>query len=44
VSGYGQNEDVLRSHEAGFAAHLTKPIPRERLIETMASVVSSPGA
>lgn len=32
-------EDVQRSREAGFADHLTKPIPRERLIESIASVM-----
>ena len=29
LSGYGQEEDIQRSHEAGFAAHLTKPASRE---------------
>ncbi len=38
LSGYGQDEDVQRSREAGFADHVTKPIPRERLIESIASV------
>jgi CheY-like chemotaxis protein len=33
----------LRSHEAGFAAHLTKPVPRERLVESIASVMASLG-
>ena len=28
LSGYGQEEDILRSREAGFAAHLTKPVSR----------------
>jgi CheY-like chemotaxis protein len=26
LSGYGMDEDVRRSEEAGFSAHLTKPI------------------
>ena len=43
LSGYGQEEDILRSHEAGFAAHLTKPIPRERLVESIVSVMSPLG-
>jgi two-component system CheB/CheR fusion protein len=43
LSGYGQQEDILRSHEAGFATHLTKPVPRERLIESIASVMSPLG-
>ena len=29
LSGYGQEEDIQRSREAGFAAHLTKPASRE---------------
>jgi two-component system CheB/CheR fusion protein len=40
LSGYGQEEDIQRSHEAGFAAHLTKPVPRERLVESIASVMA----
>ncbi len=43
LSGYGQEEDVRRSYEAGFAAHLTKPASREALIETIAAVVPSLG-
>ncbi|MGO9264719.1 MAG: ATP-binding protein [Candidatus Binataceae bacterium] len=41
ISGYGQDEDIQRSREAGFADHLTKPTPRERLIESIASVTLS---
>ncbi len=40
LSGYGQEEDIQRSREAGFAAHLTKPVPRERLIQAIAAVAS----
>ena len=43
LSGYGQQQDILRSHEAGFATHLTKPVPRERLTESIASVMASLG-
>jgi PAS domain S-box-containing protein len=32
LSGYGQDEDQRRSEEAGFAAHLVKPVDAERLI------------
>jgi DNA-binding response OmpR family regulator len=31
MSGFGSEEDVRFSHEAGFAAHLTKPIDVGRL-------------
>ena len=41
ISGYGQAEDIRRSREAGFADHLTKPIPRERLVESIASIMLS---
>ncbi len=36
LSGYGQSEDIQRSHEAGFAAHLTKPASRNAVIEAVA--------
>ena len=38
LSGYGQGEDIQRSHEAGFAAHLTKPASRKAVVEAIASV------
>lgn len=31
ISGYGQDEDVSRSIDAGFAAHLVKPLSRQKL-------------
>ncbi|MFT3770924.1 MAG: response regulator [Minicystis sp.] len=31
VTGYGQQEDCRRSEEAGFDAHLVKPVPLDRL-------------
>ena len=37
LSGYGQEEDVRRSLEAGFAVHLTKPTNPDRLVETIAA-------
>ncbi len=40
LSGYGQEEDIQRSHAVGFAAHLTKPASRERLLEAVASVTA----
>lgn len=38
LSGYGQDEDVRRSKEAGFAAHLVKPVDAEVLMETVAAI------
>ena len=40
MSGYGLKEDIQRSYEAGFAAHLTKPASRESVIEAVASVTA----
>ncbi len=40
LSGYGQEEDIQRSHEAGFAAHLTKPASRKTVIDAIASVTA----
>ena len=31
VSGYGMEEDIRKSQEAGFIAHLTKPVSLEKL-------------
>ena len=36
VSGYGQGEDRQQSMEAGFDAHVTKPVPPERLTAVLA--------
>ena len=40
LSGYGQEEDIRRSREAGFTAHLTKPASREAVVEAIASVAA----
>jgi CheY-like chemotaxis protein/HPt (histidine-containing phosphotransfer) domain-containing protein len=40
LSGYGQEEDIRRSREVGFAAHLTKPASREAIIEVVASIMA----
>jgi CheY-like chemotaxis protein len=31
LSGYGMEEDIRRSHEAGFCLHLTKPVTLQTL-------------
>ena len=41
VSGYGMEEDVRRSREAGFSAHLTKPINAQNLTRTIREVTES---
>lgn len=38
VSGYGQAQDRRMSREAGFAAHLVKPVRADELTETIAQV------
>jgi PAS domain S-box-containing protein len=40
LSGYGMEEDVRRSHQAGFIEHLTKPVDVERLRAAIARVMS----
>ena len=38
ITGYGQPEDQRRAYEAGFDAHLTKPVAPERLKQVMAGL------
>jgi CheY-like chemotaxis protein len=38
ITGYGQPEDQRRAYEAGFDAHLTKPVAPERLRQVMAGL------
>jgi len=40
LSGYGMEDDVQRSREAGFAHHLTKPVDRQALETTIRQVLS----
>ena len=40
LSGYGQEEDVRRSYQAGFAVHLAKPASHEALSEAIASATA----
>ena len=39
LSGYGQEEDIRRSYQAGFGSHLTKPASREAIDEAVARTV-----
>jgi signal transduction histidine kinase len=39
LSGYGQEEDMRRSKEAGFSAHLIKPADADALIESIEGLV-----
>jgi CheY-like chemotaxis protein len=38
LSGYGQDQDIAQSRDAGFAAHLTKPVNIDQLIGTISTV------
>ena len=38
LTGYGQHEDQLRSHQAGFDFHLTKPADPKKLEKLLASI------
>lgn len=38
LTGYGQQEDLQRSREAGFDAHLVKPVDDSRLAEVLAQL------
>lgn len=40
VSGYGREEDVRRSRDAGFAEHLVKPTSPDRLMDVIAATVA----
>ena len=41
LSGFGMEEDVARSHQAGFAAHLVKPVDSAQLEQALQRVVSA---
>src|SRR6185436_14345723 len=43
LSGYGMEEDMIKSREAGFLEHLIKPINFQRLESTLAQVVRNNG-
>jgi two-component system CheB/CheR fusion protein len=43
LSGYGQEQDIQQSHDAGFAAHLVKPVDLPRLKEAIARAVGQGG-
>jgi CheY-like chemotaxis protein len=43
LSGFGMEEDVERSREAGFADHLTKPVSIDRLQSAISDLEAQPG-
>jgi CheY-like chemotaxis protein len=40
LSGYGQEQDIQRSHDAGFTAHLTKPANPDHLRQTITRIAA----
>ena len=42
LTGYGMEEDIQRSFEAGFATHLTKPVSIESLDQALAAMLHRP--
>lgn len=44
MSGYGMDEDIRRSHDAGFAEHLVKPIDITQLEQALRRVAGKPRA
>lgn len=43
LSGYGQEDDIRRSREAGFDIHLTKPASREAMLEAIDAIAAKHG-
>lgn len=41
LTGWGQEEDRLQSREAGFDAHMVKPVDHDLLLEFLASLPST---
>jgi len=39
LSGYGQDDDIRRSLEAGFAAHLVKPLNNQKIQQAIQTVI-----
>jgi CheY-like chemotaxis protein len=44
LTAFARSEDRLRALEAGFAAHISKPVEPSQLIATVANMVAAPPA
>jgi CheY-like chemotaxis protein len=42
LTGYSEPEDVRRAREAGFDAHLVKPVDPDTLAKTLADLTTNP--
>ena len=40
ISGHGLPEDIQKSHDAGFAEHLVKPVDLTQVLKSVARVVA----
>ena len=43
MSGYGMDEDIRKSREAGFSEHVVKPVQVEHLQEAILRVLEDAG-
>jgi DNA-binding response OmpR family regulator len=43
LTGWGQEEDRYRSRDAGFDAHMVKPVDHDALLERLATLSSERG-
>jgi CheY-like chemotaxis protein len=43
VTGWGQDEDRRRSHDAGFDHHMVKPVDPDNLLKLLAGLQASKG-
>jgi CheY-like chemotaxis protein len=41
ITGYGMDEDIVRSEQAGFSAHLTKPVSIQSLETAIIAAMSA---
>lgn len=41
VTGYGQEDDMKRTRDSGFVAHLVKPVDMARLQQILTSLMAS---
>ena len=41
LSGYGMNQDLVRSKDNGFSIHLTKPVRIQELEEALLATLNS---
>jgi hypothetical protein len=40
ISGFGSDKDMSQSRDAGFDRHLVKPVPVDRVVDAIQTLVS----